>query len=204
METLIIVLIVILLILVLIFFGIIILLGMKLLKQNQIRESQENPVQITTESSISGLLAKEDFHKDAQEQISMARSMRGGDIVGIKCMDHPESSAKGVCSISDEPYCELCITTENEVRFARKFLDLYLDSKWEVIYFVNNESLGRDKVQDLYKTKKSIWKESETPLITQKQYKINIESDEVELYTMVMARDIDHEVIKEKLNFLEE
>lgn len=118
------------------------------------------------------------------------------------CIDHPELYAKGICSISNDPYCELCITKENEVKVARKYLDLFLDSEWDDIFMLNNELTGADKLNELVKTKKELWTNEEIPIITQKQFKINIENDRIEAYTMLKGRLVDQEIIKEKFKFL--
>lgn len=118
------------------------------------------------------------------------------------CIDHPELYAKDFCAISYEPYCELCLTKERDIKISRKFLDLFLDSAWENSFIFNNEDKGADKLNELMGIKKRLWSESETPIIAQKQFKINIENDQVESYTFVKTRVSDHELIVKKLDFL--
>ncbi len=125
------------------------------------------------------------------------------DLPGHYCSDHPELVAKGKCSISDQMYCELCLTKENDIRIARKYLDMLLDSNWNHTYMLNNEQVGADKLNELIKLKKEIWRTEQIPLIVQKQFKINIEKDRIEAYTVVMARESEEEIIKKKFSFLE-
>lgn len=140
--------------------------------------------------------------KEIQEAIEHAKSI-GANLVGRHCVDHPELPAKGTCSISNEIYCELCLTKENDVKIARKFLSLLLDNEWDHLYMINNEFSGADKINELMRVKKNLWKEQEIPVITQQQFKINIENDKIEAYTVVMAREQDSELVKKTLNFLE-
>lgn len=121
---------------------------------------------------------------------------------GQFCVDHSELLAKGMCAISNEVYCDLCITKENEVKVARKYLDLWLDSEWEDVYMVSNQLIGADKLNELIRLKKELWKEQSIPIITQKQFKINIENDRIEAYTMVKGRKEDEPLIKSTFDFL--
>ena len=145
------------------------------------------------------------YSPEAQETIKhLQENLNGADLLGQCCIDHPELPAKGVCSITDEPYCELCITKENDIRFARKFLNMFLDSEWEMNYFVHDEQIGADTLNELFKVKHDILKELNIPLITQKQFKINIENDKIEPYTVVLGRKSDREQIESKLGFLKQ
>ena len=125
-----------------------------------------------------------------------------GIFSGQNCIDHPELPAKGICSISDLPYCELCLAKEGDIKFARKYLDLILDNTWEEVFILNNEELGADKLNRLYALKKQVWKSDDLPIITQKQFKINIENDRIEAYTMVSCRIEDKDSISSKFDFL--
>lgn len=121
---------------------------------------------------------------------------------GSFCIDHPELPAKGICSISDEAYCDLCITKEKDIRMARKYLNLFLDNDWLELFMINNNSTGADKLNETMRLKRELWRDSQIPVITQKQFKINIESDEIETYTVIMGRENDQDTIQEKLSFL--
>jgi hypothetical protein len=135
---------------------------------------------------------------DAIEQANQTKN----NVPSQFCIDHPELPAKGMCSISNEVYCELCLTKEDDVKLARKHLDLWLDSDWEDIYMVSNELTGADKLNELIRKKKEIWLSQSIPMVTQKQFKINIENDRIEAYTMVKARVEDRDLIKTNFDFL--
>lgn len=192
MDTLLIVLLSLLIILVIALTGVVIALGIKILKGQNSPASNDHPNNL------------ENLHEDAKALLDDARTKANeNELIGHKCVDHPELEAKGLCSITDETYCELCITKEKDIRFARKLINLVLDSEWETAAFFLNEELGAEKLNELYKVKKELWKEQNLPLITQKQYKINIENDQIEAYTMVMGRVDDKALWSEKLSFLD-
>mgnify|MGYP003688354891 CR=1 FL=1 len=123
-------------------------------------------------------------------------------LVGQFCVDHPENPSKGVCSISNEHYCELCITKEKDVRIGRKFLNLFLDTKWQDSFFFSNDKIGSEKLDELIRVKKELWSNKAIPVIAQKQFKINIETNETEVYTVVMTREEDKGIIDTRLGFL--
>lgn len=187
MDTLLIILLCILLLLIFLLLIIVSVLAYKLLINSKEKANSEP----------SELLAK------AKEIISESGGVIDDDSqLGPKCVDHPHLYAKGICSITDEPYCELCITKENDIRFARKHISLVMDSEWETLYFLQNERVGADKLNELLTIKHEKWKHENLPLITQKQYKINIENDHIETYTVVMSRVDDKDIWTKDLNFL--
>ncbi len=131
-------------------------------------------------------------------QAKQSREQVGGQF----CVDHPELYAKGICAISNLPYCELCLTKEDGIKIARKHLDLYLDNKWETMYMLNHNTCSADNFNELFKVKRELWEADNTPLITHRQFKINVETDKVETYTFVQARTQDVAMIASKLEFL--
>lgn len=192
METTLIVIIAILVILLITLVCVLIFFFSKMLKINSLNKDSNN-VSIDTSSLLSNqqkLELKESKEKQYNPQSNF-------------CIDHPELPAKGKCSISNHFYCELCITKEDEIKLARKFLDLYLDNEWEHLFFVNNEDTGADKLNNLVKVKKQIWNSEKLPIITQKQFKINIEEDRIEAFTMIKCRKKDSEYLRGKLSFIE-
>ena len=140
---------------------------------------------------------------EVHAEVMAAKTQLESNVSSGFCVDHPELPAKGVCSISDNAYCDLCITREKDIRIARKYLSLFLDNEWLDTFMLNNSSAGADNLNELMRVKKELWRGENIPVITQKQYKINIESDEIEIYTLVMARENDQELIKERLSFLD-
>jgi hypothetical protein len=118
------------------------------------------------------------------------------------CIDHPELPAKGICSISNEVYCELCLAIEDDFKIARKHISLYFDFDWTTLFFLHNEDIGADKLNELMRVKKEIWNNEEIPMITQKQYKINIEDDKIEAFTLVKIREQDVDYLSKRFEFL--
>lgn len=144
---------------------------------------------------------KERMPAEVRERVKAAEELSKG-IVGQFCVDHLENEAKGICSISGEQYCELCITKENDVRIARKFLNLFLDTTWNDTFFFNNKDIGKEKINELMRVKNELWHSKSIPVIAQKQFKINIETDDIETYTVVMTREQDQSEISSRLGFL--
>lgn len=138
---------------------------------------------------------------EVKADLAQAKEARK-QLVGSFCTDHPDLPAKGRCAISDDLFCELCLTKENDVKIARKFLSLFLDYEWPTHYMINNNEVGADRLNEVMRIKKELWKEKEVPVITQRQFKINIENDKIETFTAVMFRDIDKESAKQRFGFL--
>lgn len=138
---------------------------------------------------------------EVKENIKKAKESKS-QLVGSFCVDHPDLAAKGRCSISDELYCELCLTKEKDIKLARKFLNLFLDHEWPVFSLINNSEVGANKLNEVMRVKKELWKEKQLPIITQRQFKINIENDKIETFTAIMIRDIDKEIAEQRFGFL--
>lgn len=140
-----------------------------------------------------------------KEKKSLEKLLQG-DFVPLasqNCVDHPEIPAAGICCLSDEAYCELCLAKENDLKFARKYLGLVLDNTWEDILVVRNEGVGSKKLQEFYQSKKYLWQEFGTPVIAQKQFKINIENDKIEAYTMIKCRPEDKDQVKTSIKTIQ-
>ena len=119
----------------------------------------------------------------------------------LYCVDHPEEFSSGKCAISGDLFCEHCLTKQGEVKISRKYLDLYLDSEWvEVAMFLNSES-SKDKKDRILLVKKELWDNEELPMLVQGHYKINVDEDEIEEFTVVFVREADKDFVKKELAF---
>lgn len=183
METLLLVIIILLCCILVLLVGVIGLFLYKIYAQKQKMISTEDQIKNQPDKEIIDNLMQGDFTPLSTQN----------------CVDHPDLPAVGVCCISDDPYCELCLAKENDLKFARKFLGLVLDNEWEDIIVLRNEVIGKKGLQNFYHRKKEIWKETAKPIIAQRQFKINIENDQIEAYTMVKCRPEDKEVVKASL-----
>lgn len=121
---------------------------------------------------------------------------------GHFCIDHPEEYSLGLCAISSEPYCEKCMSIQNEVKVAKKYLDVYLDNKWEEVSMLPNKVLSHDMIERLIRIKEDMWKNKNLPLMIQGHHKINVDTDEIEIYTVIFARSEDKDYIKGELSFI--
>jgi len=162
----------------------------------KLKESEKITVEEERKKSLEDRMPLE-----VRQKVNEAQEL-SKSLVGQFCVDHPEIAAKGTCSISGEHYCELCITKEKDVRIARKFLNLFLDTDWQDTFFFNNKMMGEDKINELMRVKNELWQVKSVPVIAQKQFKINIETDDIEIYTVVMTRQQDDKLIESRLGFL--
>ena len=192
MENLLLIIVVLLSLLVFGLFIAIALLGYKIIiKKDKAQKSDD-------EGSIQN--PPSNYPPEVMELINQAKAVKES-VGGQFCIDHPELFAKGLCSISNLPYCELCLTKEEEVKVARKYLDMLLDSTWDTLYMLNTEAAGADKLNMLFGAKKKLWEE-EIPLLVHRQFKINIENDKIETYTFVKARHEDKAKVQAQISFL--
>lgn len=141
------------------------------------------------------------FTKTVSADLLKALRMRqdGG---GHFCIDHPEEYSLGLCAISSEPYCEKCMSVQNEVKVAKKYLDIYLDNEWKEVSMLPNHMLSHDMIERLIKIKDDLWKNKNLPLMIQGHHKINVDTDEIEIYTVIFARSEDTDFIKNELSFI--
>ena len=131
------------------------------------------------------------------------KALRSEQTRGHYCADHGDMVAVGQCAISGESYCEHCLTVQKELKLAKKHLDLYLDSEWVEVVMLHNEDISQDAAERIVKVKRALWESEGLPMIVQGHYKINVQSDEIEGYTVVIARKDDREFIRKELSFIQ-
>lgn len=135
----------------------------------------------------------------SQDLLKALRMRQGG---GHFCIDHPEEYSLGLCAISGEPYCEKCLSVQSDVKVAKKYLDIYLDNEWEEVIMLPNQSLSSDMIERLVKMKEELWQKENLPLMVQGHHKINVETDDIEIYTVIFARKEDKDYIKGEISFI--
>jgi hypothetical protein len=118
------------------------------------------------------------------------------------CFDHHEELAHGRCAISGEFYCERCLSRQEEVTVAKKYLDEYLDYEWVELVILSNEE-NQGSISQINDLKKKIWEEQKQPIIVQGHFKINVQTDKIELFTVVLSRLEDQDRIKQQLSRIE-
>ena len=185
MENLLLAIVIVLAVLVL---GLFAMVGFLIYKMFQLKNNPVESSATTYAPEVADAIAQAQQYKDI--------------LVSQFCVDHPELFAKGVCALSNKSYCELCLTKENDVKVARKYLDMLLDSKWENLHMLNSAKVSADNLNQLFKTKKELWDLEELPIIVHREFKINIENDQVETYVFVKVREQDIETVTPKLSFL--
>ena len=193
METTLLIIVIILAVLVLMMMGLVSYFLFRYLKLKEKQSSINIP--------LTPNIPVEKVPKELLSEINEA-SLKQREMVGQFCDNHPEHPAYGICSISGEVCCELCITKENDIKISRKYLNLFLDNEWSTLYLLKNNNFGEEKLAEFFNLKNKLWKESGIPIVSQKQFKINVETDEIELYTLFMARESEKEIIKPKFDHL--
>jgi len=147
---------------------------------------------------------KEDSFKIQRSAVSqdLLKALKTRQSGGHFCLDHPEEYSLGLCAISGEPYCEKCLSVQSDIKVAKKYLDIYLDNKWVEVLMMPNSSISPAMIERLVNVKEELWDKESLPLIVQGHHKINVDTDEIEIYTVIFARDEDRDYIKGEISFV--
>jgi hypothetical protein len=189
-NSLVLVLLMVLIFLIIIFIIVLSVIGFKFLKKNNELQKGDPKTQ-----KIKGLGKSNDLLKALRSKKTQ------GDLF---CIDHPKTHSSGICAISGEYYCEECLIKQDDIKLAKKYADIYLDNKWVQVFMFPNTGIAPESIDTIVETKKQLWQKQSVPLIVQGHYKINVDTDDIEAFTVVMSREEDFENIKEKLSFLKE
>lgn len=122
--------------------------------------------------------------------------------VQAMCVDHPQVIAKRNCAIENEYYCEDCLTNLNGLWISKKYLDYYLKSEWQQIIMVPDQTENSDIRNRINKVKTFLWNDKNIPLIVQGHHKINVQSDAIESYLVLIGRKADEDFLKSELSFI--
>jgi uncharacterized protein YfeS len=163
-------------------------------------------LQALRSNSVTPSMRKEIMEKlenyDTSKLANLSPSKSVTESLASVCVDHPDVPALKKCAISDQSYCELCITRQLDVWVAKKYLDVLLDSEWEEIYMLPDTKGHHDVKSRLQKVKSELWQNNGIPVLIQGHYKINVEDDKIESYTVIKARVEDLRLLKRELSFL--
>lgn len=205
MENLLLILVIVLLVGLLGTIGALAWLGHRYLRLQELERTKAHPSesekpQDSLTPEVLPLRKHPNFNRGPADILKAIRSQQGR---GLYCVDHPDLIAIGHCAISGESLCEHCLTSQKEVKLAKKYLDLYLDSEWVEVLMLPNKEVSQDAAERIVKVKSSLWEDQARPMIVQGHYKINVESDEIEAFTVVIARKDDSDFIKKELSFIQ-
>ncbi len=191
MENLLLVLVIVLLLTLICVIGALVWTGHRFLK---LKEQQSPPKEQPKEPMVMPAVSKPegDVLKAIRTQLKSS----------VYCVDHEDMLAYGQCAISGDSYCEHCLTKQKDIKVAKKYLDLYLDSEWVEVSMIANAKISQDAVDRLVKVKRCLWEDESLPMIVQGHYKINVQSDEIEAYTVIIARKEDCDYIQSELSFM--
>jgi hypothetical protein len=107
---------------------------------------------------------------------------------GDYCVDHPSEVSVGVCSISGFRYCQHCLKVFQNIKFGKKYLNVYLASEWEDFLTIAKEDDFEDVSPAIIQLKKKLWDVEQIPVIVQSHFKINLGDDSIEAFTVLKGR----------------
>lgn len=193
-ESLLLVVVLLLVILLIVLIAVVVVFGFRLLK---IQNSKNNESTVQT----NGLYEKYQIPDEVKSLIENSKKTeeQNQNINEHFCVDHPEILAKGICAISSENLCELCLTKEDDIKIGRKYLNTYLDNSWTDLEMIRHTSENSSLISQIESLKKNLWDENQTPIIMQKQFKIDIDTDIIETYTLVKVIESDADSIRNSL-----
>src|SRR5690606_18106251 len=158
-QTLLIIVIILIFILVLLIAAMTVI-GLRFLK---LKNEKEAPSEMKEETP------KEHYKKISPEVMKSLRSNAKYQNQAAYCVDHENEISAGICSISGESYCEHCLTTFNNMKFSKKYLDVYLSSDWPEFQTIAEINANKDMIERVYKAKKELWQTRSLPIIVQGQ-----------------------------------
>jgi hypothetical protein len=197
MDNLLIILISILILFVFVLIGLLAYFGNRFLKIKELEAKSEGTKE---KVAVQNLVDK---NKVTPELLTALRSSSSEKAHSLYCIDHPDEFAKGKCAISGEFYCMHCLTKQGDVKISKKYLDLYLDNEWIEVSMIPNDENNLDLKERILKMKQHLWDANNLPLIVQGHYKINVQDDQIEEYTVLFARKEDEKFIKKELSFIQ-
>lgn len=125
------------------------------------------------------------------------------DVSGNYCTNHPDQMSLGTCTISGDSFCEHCLTTVNDVKMAKQYVEFYLNHEWIEIISIQNKENEQEIQKRINEVKKKMWEESKRPLLVQGQYKINTNTDQIESFTVILSRLEDKDFFQKELSFIQ-
>lgn len=156
----------------------------QLVTQNQLQNVSNDYVARKTEEKNN------DFTHQRVETISHDQA------IGDYCVDHSTEVSIGNCAISGNAYCKHCLKTFQNIKVGKKYLNMFLASDWLDFLVIPKRDIYDDVDPRLLDLKRELWENEKMPIIVQNHYKINIDSDQIESYTVFKSRKEDVDSLK--------
>lgn len=201
-NNLITILVIVLIIAILILIAVLAYFGHRFLKLREMEAANKEVHVATKTSPILPKEKKQHYKEVSPEILKSLRAKKEEAKKSLYCVDHPDEFSNGKCAISGEPYCAHCLTKQGDVRISRKYLDLYLDNEWDQVKMIPNNDNNKDLKKRIMKIKKELWDSKSLPIIVQEHFKINVEDDEIEEFTVILSRVEDKAYISKELSFI--
>jgi len=136
------------------------------------------------------------LNENVQAMKQMYEDLQSGR--GDYCVDHPTEVSVGVCSISGFRYCQHCLKVFQNIKFGKKYLNVYLASEWEDFMTIAKNDGFDDVSPALIELKKKLWENEHIPVIVQSHFKINLGDDTIEAFTVLKGRKADINYLNER------
>jgi hypothetical protein len=118
------------------------------------------------------------------------------------CVNHEAEFSDGVCAVSGYQYCKHCLKSLDSMRIGKDYLDVYLDNVWEEILIIQKKNIKDNHSDAIISYKKRLWNEEQVPVIVQDHFKINVISDTIESFTVLLSRAEDSSKLKENFSLI--
>src|SRR5690606_26374261 len=102
------------------FLGAMTFIGLRFLKLKQQQQIKTNETAAAVAGPAEDKSEKE--RKKVPQELLQSLRARGSQAQASYCIDHENEVSVGVCLLSGESYCAHCLTTYNNMKFAKKFL----------------------------------------------------------------------------------
>ncbi len=188
--------------LILVLVGVVLYLGLKIIK-SQGAVFSEAP-SVTHKTRLEELTASPPL--EISKTSKMSDKMPEVKIENSKhyCINHPSDHAMGVCAICQNSYCEECIKEHEGHSFCEAHFRLFVSHEWQEIDTIQTNPDIPESALPLYDFKQTLWQEKEIPSVLSTHYKINIEGDFIESYVKLVVRKEELAELKDRYDKLKQ
>jgi hypothetical protein len=168
----------------------------KLIQKSSMMNIVQDQLKTVSDDYLSSGVKQEDkrFIQQEVETVTHAPS------IGDYCVDHSTEISIGNCAISSNAYCKHCLKSFQSIRVGKKYLNMYLAHEWKDFLILEKKNSYEEVPTYLLDIKNEIWQSEEIPVIVQNHYKINIQDDSIESFTVFQCRDEDLDNLKIRFN----
>ena len=187
--------------LILVLVGVVLYLGLKILK-SQGAVFIEKP-SVSHKSRLDELTNTPEPKANAIANTKMP-NIPVSEVSKHYCHNHPSDHATGVCAICQNSFCEECIKEHEGHSFCEAHFRLFVSHEWDEIDTIKTNPDIPESALPLYDFKQQLWQEKEIPSVLSTHYKINIEGDFIESYVKLVVRKEELSELKDRYDKLKQ